>query len=269
MNCDNSQNRASNGHDDEVTFADLWAVLARRKIVALGTLVFVLLCAALFMVFSKPVYESRAVIQVGQVGLVGPVEESTVLVQRLQAENPLIEKIEEGKGKGNSIVTVTVRAFSQAEASQRLRTVADALFTEHKVRFDAAIAVQQEKYASVRQRLDSVHALINDLSLLVDELIKKKEPTQATILVLEKSNLVKSLAALEENAIVLNRNMGHPLSMPTSFIAEPVTPDAPIKPKPRVIIPLSVILGILLSGLSAFVAEFIDNTRHKVESRRV
>lgn len=268
MDNDNSQHRAFNGYDGEVNLVDLWEVLTRRKTVAISALGLVLLCAVAFVVFSKPVYESKSVIQVGQVGLVGPLEETAILVQRLQAKHPFIGKIEEGQGKTSSIITISVQAPSQAEASQRLRKITDELFDEHKVKFDTVIASHQEKYASVRQHIDTIKGLISELSLLIIEMTKKKELAQATILVLEKSNLAKSLSALEESAITLNRNMNHPLSMRTSFIAEPTSPATPIKPRPRIIITLSIILGLILGILSAFLVESIGKVRQQMANRR-
>ncbi|MBU2538888.1 MAG: hypothetical protein KKH22_10655 [Proteobacteria bacterium] len=270
MDNDNTQNRASCGYDDGVNLVELWEVLTRRKKTVISTLVLVVLCAIAFVFFTKPVYESKVVIQVGQIYQVGHLEDPAVLIQRLQAEHPFIGKIEAGKGKASNIITITTQGSLQAEAHQQLQKITDQLLHEHNLRYDIEIASPQREYASLLQRIDTIQSLITELSHLIVEMTKKKELAQATILVLEKSNLVKDVFALEQSATKFDRNMHHSgVTYHTSLISAPTTSATPIKPRPKRIIPLGIILGFILGIVSAFIVEFIDKaTRQQMVNRR-
>jgi uncharacterized protein involved in exopolysaccharide biosynthesis len=265
---DNSQNRASCGYDDGLNLVDLWEVLTRRKKTVISTLVLVVLCAIAFAFLTKPVYESKVVIQVGQISKVGQLEDTSILMKRSQ-EHPFIKKIEAWKGKASSIITITVQASSQAEARQRLQKITDQLLHEHDLKYNTVMASQQQKYASLRQEIDTVRSLTNELSLLIVEMTKKKEFAQATILVLEKNILVKRLYDLERSAIDLDRDITHVgVTYPTRLITEPTSSATPIKPKSKRIIALSIMLGFILAIFSAFIVEFIDKARRQMADRR-
>jgi capsular polysaccharide biosynthesis protein len=268
MENDNSQNRASCGYDDGLNLVDLWEVLTRRKKIVISTFVLVVLCAIAFAFLTKPVYESKAVIQVGQISLVGQLEDTSILMERLQG-HPFIKKIEARQGKASSIIAITVQAASQAEARQQLQKITDQLLHEHDLKYDTEMASQQQKYASLRQAIDTVQSLTNELSLLIVEMTKKKEFAQATILVLEKINLVKKLGDLDLAAITLDRNITHAgVTYHTRLIAEPKSSATLIKPKPKRIITLSIMLGVILGIVSAFIVESIDKARRQMVDRR-
>jgi LPS O-antigen subunit length determinant protein (WzzB/FepE family) len=87
--------------ESEISLVDLWIVLIKRKYIIAITFSIVLLTGFFYIMVTKPVYESKAVIQVGQVGQIVPpevaqfaqasrqvifIEVPSVLIKRLSAQ---------------------------------------------------------------------------------------------------------------------------------------------------------------------------------------
>lgn len=242
----------------EISLVDLYMILVRRRKIIIVTMVLVLLTAIVYLLLVTPVYEGKAVIQVGQVGQVGQIEDLGKLKVRLKIEYPSIERID----SQSNFVTITSYAHTKADIKQRLKKITEQLIKKHNIIYNTKMAGQQQKLEFLRKRIDDMHSEIEEFSKLINTLIRT-EPSQATILVLEKNKLKQNLPGLEEKAMNLNQSKMR--STRTKIFREPTVIDKPLKPKAKLIIALSIVLGLMAGIFFAFVIEFITKTRQKTK----
>ena len=217
-------NQQSSPVDDEINLTDLWRVLARRKALVLAMPVLSLLVAALYLLITPVVFESRAVIQVGQVG---QVEAPTVLVQRLKEqyrvndqdappEMPKVTDISLGKKGTNSIVTILVQDHSAEGAQKYLDQVVMNLLAEHSERYSQAMNVQYQRLQSLDKQVQALSDHIGKLFTYI-EAVRKQNPAQAAIITIEKGKLLKEVHNLEAEYTALQLALSDIQSQPTNI----------------------------------------------------
>ncbi len=246
-------NRCDN---DEISLIDLFNVLMCRKKIVFAIMIITLLIAIAYLWLAKPVYEGKAVIQVGQVGQVGQIEDLEKLKQRLKVEYPFIERID----NASNFVTIIMHAHTKIEVKRLLKKITDQLFQEHGIIYNTEIAgqqqLQQKKHKFLRKQIDDTHSQIAELSALINA-VKSSEPAQAAILVLEKIKLMQSLLVLEEKATNFDFSISKIRSMPTRLIHKITITDNPITPKASLVVTASIVLGLMIGIFSVFITELI------------
>lgn len=250
---------------DELSVVDLLGILIKRKKILVCSLIVVPLLAIAVYVMrpAESIYTSTISIQVGKVPQVGQLEETDVLMKRLKLQYPFIHSIEAGKEGANSILSITVQAAEESKATRSLKEIVEQLFLEHDAKYASAMANQQKKQEVLRQQIGSIRDQLAEITSSVNA-IRKKDPAQAGILVLEKGNLLKGLPAMEEAAINLNIAMTEPSSRKTRVIGGPTSLNSSVKPKLKMVIVFGVLLGAMLGIIGIFVAEFIARSNTQV-----
>lgn len=244
--------------DDGLSLVDMLGILIKRKQIVLGFLIIVPLLATVAYVLSpvEAEYTSAVTIQVGKVPQFGNLEETVVLMRRLKLQYPFIDSIEAGKEGANSMLTIMVRSAQESEAVRNLKEVLDQLLKEHNEKFLGAIANLQLKQEIIRRQINSIHTQLADITSSFNA-TRKKDPSQAVFLVLEKGQLLKELPALEEAAINLKSSVSEPTSLQTKVIVGPTISNSSAKPNFRMLMVLSVLLGLMLGIVGVFLAEFV------------
>jgi len=226
------------------------------------------------------VYESRAVLQIGQVGGVGkeggamPVEPPGVLVERLNEEYrvndksegkhefPLIASVTLNKGQQN-IVTITARAHSVDDAQRYLATVVGKVQREHEQWLQEAVKQQHTRLDVLGDRMTLSHQHMQALNESIARL-KVSDPLQAAVLLQEKSKFLQELPSMEQEQALLNLSLSRLQTVPTRFLREPTTPISPERPRPVLYLSLALIIGVMLGAMAVFIAEFITNARQRL-----
>ena len=266
--------------DQEIDLIDLWLVLRRRRAVFFGIVLAALTTAIALIIFMPPVYESRAVLQIGQVGGVGkeggamPVEPPGVLVERLNEEYrvndksegkhefPLIASVTLNKGQQN-IVTITARAHSVDDAQRYLATVVGKVQREHEQWLLEAVKQQHTRLDVLGDRMTLSHQHMQALNESIARL-KVSDPLQAAVLLQEKSKFLQELPSMEQEQALLNLSLSRLQTVPTRFLREPTTPISPERPRPVLYLSLALIIGVMLGAMAVFIAEFITNARQRL-----
>ena len=272
-------NQESPSADDEINLTDLWRVLARRKALVLAMPVLSLLVAALYLLITPAVFESRAVIQVGQVGQVGQVEAPTVLVQRLKeqyrvddkdapAEMPRVTDISQDKKGSNSIITILVQEHSAEGAQKYLDQVVKNLLAEHSKRYNQAMNVQYQRLQSLDKQVQALSDHIGKLSTYI-EAVRPQNPAQAAIIAIEKGKLLTEVPNLEAEYTALQLALSEIQSQPSKLLREPTLPKNKTKPKRASVLALAAVLGLMLGLFAAFIAEFFVKARQQLRERTV
>lgn len=266
--------------DQEIDLVDLWLVLRRRRAVFFGIVLAAMATAIALIIFMPPVYESRAVLQIGQVGGVGKeggamrVESPGILVERLNEEYrvndksegkrefPLIASVTLNKGQ-QDIVTITARAHSVDDAQRYLTTVIGKVQSEHEQWLQEAVKQQHTRLDVLGDRMTLSHQHMQALNESIARL-KVSDPLQAAVLLQEKSKFLQELPSMEQEQALLNLSLSRLQTVPTRFLREPTTPISPEQPRPVLYLSLALIIGVMLGAMAVFIAEFITNARQRL-----
>ena len=243
-----------NSEKGEVTFVELLNILMRRKKLVIVIMIIVQLTAAAYLWQVKTIYEGKVIVQIGFAKGKGNLESMKVLKLKLPVEYPKIKSI----NVASDIISISTQANTQVEVEQQLKKITDQLLQKHKVIYDAEIAEKQKRDDFLSMQIDNANSQIAEITQLIGNL-KGIEPAQASILVLEKNGLRERLATFEQRIINQNYKI-----LPTKFIGEPTIKDIPVKA--RMVITVSIVLGLMLSVFGAFIVEYIIKARQEMDA---
>ena len=265
--------------DQEIDLVDLWLVLHRRRALFFGIVLAALATAIALILFMPPVYESRVVMQIGQVGGAGAsgattsIEPSGVLVERLneeyrvndtsegKREYPVLANVTVNKGQPN-IVTLTARAHTREDARSYLATVVGKIQREHDQLWKEVTSQQRARLDLIAERVQRMRQQMQSLDTLSAS--KTSNPTQLAMLMQEKSKFLLELPALEEEQSALALSLSRLQTLPTRLLREPTAPTSPEQPRPVLYLSLALIIGVMLGAMAIFFAEFITNARQRL-----
>lgn len=251
-----------NNYEDEIKLIDLWRILVLQKRVIFIVTIIVTCCAFFYLLLVKPIYESKVVVQVGQVGQVGLLEDVNVLKQRLVAERPNLVSAEVEKDGATSIIIITLQGSTSAEAEQGLRGIVERLLHAHETSYNFLIA-------QIQQRQEALVKDVNDLKKQRVEVSKIKNkmsvsnPALAVLLVSEIRSLGKEVGEKEEAAFNLQMAGGRQQARRTKVVGEFFTSASPVKPKRQRVLALGVVLGSMLGILGAFGVNAVGQQKKK------
>ena len=268
--------------DQEIDLVDLWLVLYRRRTLFLGIVAVAIAIAIALIVLMPPVYESRAVVQIGHVGGIGKeggvtsVEPPGVLIERLNEEYrvndvsegkrefPLIANVALNKGQ-QDIVTITARAHSVEDAQRYLATVVGKVQREHAQWLQEAVNQQHTRLDLLGERMKLSNQHMQALNESIAKL-KVSNPLQAAVLLQEKSKFLQELPSMEQEQALLTLSLSRLQTLSTRFLREPTSPTSPERPRPVLYLSLALIIGIMLGTMAVFIAEFVTNARRRLRA---
>ena len=265
--------------EDEISLIDLWRVIIKRKKMIIGSLLLTLLLVGGWIAISKPVYESRAVLGIGQVGQVGQVagqvEAPQLLVQRLKEEYrvkdesegvqklPMIKEVKTMEKSLPSGVEIIAQAYEAQEAQKFLTDVVVKVIKQHQMLFDIGRTEQQRQLESLQNEHDRIEQALALIEHRVASLVGS-EASLAGLLTLQKDLWRKRMPQIEQQQTAIRLAMSELQSRPTALLRQPTLPANPVKPKPALYLALATVLGLMLGVFGAFFAEFVGKTRARM-----
>jgi hypothetical protein len=264
-----SPSLASSHYRDEISLFDLWGVLLSRRWWMLSVWLVTLLAAVAYLSVAQPVFQSRAVVQVGRVGgsLITPVPALVLaLHERYQVgepdrERPLLASV---KGEGEDALVLVAEADSAHEAQQFLEGILQTLFAAQQKRYATGLALQEAALAAVDAQISGLKGQIQRLgetanSNDVDEAVK-------ALLILQRSSLQVDLSALNQQQFRLQQDLSLLKSYPSEAIRQPTLAERASKPRPMMVLVLALVLGGILGCAAAFVVSFLQEANKKAKS---
>lgn len=259
----------------EISLIDLWLVLVRRKVVFLAAFLATVTAVAAFTFLSKPIYESRAVIEIGKLGGSLAVEDATALVRWLKEEYgvdnperrgkfPRLDSVENSPKTGQNIVILKSRDLSADGANGFLNTVVRHLMERHQIRYNEARSAQETRLHD----LNAETLMMQDQANVLERLTKTLDDRgQAAVLAVERGSLLGTLAKMRDQRATLALSLSAMQSYPTRLVGEPTSSHEPVQPKPVLYLTSGVIAGLFLGAFAAFVAEFLSRARNEMAAR--
>lgn len=264
---------------EEISTIDLCLILLRRRWWLIGTLVVTLAAVAMFLVFTRPLYESRAILRIGQVtSMVGsattPLESSEALVSSLRArfhlnrddtatiKPPKVTDVIASK-RLHGLVTLTARGYNPVQVQTFLQKTVAAIVNRQRQRFDQAMQVRRTYLVNLHREQKRLRSQASSISKQFD----KPGSGNAFTLNLD-SLLLKRIGVNEAQIVSIQDSMTPPQSMPTTVLAQPSLPVKQIYPKLVLTIVLSIVGGALLGLIAAFCVEFVFQAREEMRRRQ-
>ena len=259
---------------DEISLLDLWTILRRRKKTVIAVFLVVLATAIVVTALMTPIYESRAVVLIGQVSD-QLIENTDELVYRLTEEYevgdsseaikepPYVESVTVNKKRANTVLELTARDTTAGGAKTYLETIVNKLFEKHNAVFNKTIELERRRLDSMAKQLselDSQIRQVNDLSTP----LKNSDPNQAAVMVIESGKYLMMKPGLEKNLVDLELMLSELKSKPTQYLRKPTLPRKTEKPRPILYIAVAIVFGLFLAFFAAFIHEFIIKTRNEM-----
>ncbi|MDQ7047914.1 MAG: Wzz/FepE/Etk N-terminal domain-containing protein [Sulfurovum sp.] len=250
------QNNTQYIEEDKIDLRELFSVLKRRKKLLWGVTILLTILAVIYAFFiAKPVYEVKAMIEVGQIGA-KPIDDIYNIQQKLsyeyqvnvknkKIELPRVKTISVPK-KSSNILSITIHGYSNEEAIKYIQTVITKIETQYKEKTDAYVNNKQELILLVQEDIkENTMSLIQmkkDLDTYSQKIIllKSEDAALAGIYALqiaqkqtELQNLKKYLSGLKKKEQALKLSLTPLMIKPTKIVGEIETLDYAIKPKQK------------------------------------
>lgn len=275
-------------YEDEISLVDLMLVLRRRRWIAIITFLGVVLLGFIYLAITKPIYESTAILQVGQYsqpiddensirGL--SLEDPQILVVRLK-EKTWSTNTEKGgnilrlssvsykKREAKTLIKLKTSASNPEKAHESLNFIINNVMDEHRGLLDSVVSSRKELISKLSKRVEAMDKQIRQLNELISR-TRKMDAAQAAVLAVEKSRLVGEVPKIEDRISTLQLYLSRLYTFPTQVIRKPTKPSSPVKPKGKLYIGISVVLGMILGVFVAFFFEFISKLRRSIAEASV
>ena len=227
---------------------ELWSALTNRKGVILAILLISLITAGFFIFFPPPVYESRAVLQIGQIGLgQRQIESPAELTKRVMVQDDMDRgKTAIGKvrpfiqtaflEKDTNLISIIARGPAPDATQEYLAQVLAKVMHEHQELFDLARKEQQQSLNLIQMFVHRLNQAIaaneKEISILARQPASADEITALRVnFSQEKAKLLEQRRLVEERQMDHRRAMSELLSKPTTLIKAPTLNADPVDRK--------------------------------------
>ena len=251
------------GDCDEISLMEIISIIIKRKWVVVGCLLFTVIITFFYSLTKKPVYESKAVIQVGYNGerisaKVSSIEDPMSLAWILKNAQGLASvKVEKMDKYNLDILTYTSRNGDPHQAQASLKKATDDLLNRHNLLYNQMLTFKRKRLDVLKKQLQSVQAQLQLFEKRIPQ--STKDNTDNILMVLEKEKLVKNQFELEQNLAEQELLLSENYIRPTRLLIEPTLSLKPIGRGKLFYIGLATVLGILAGVMVAFFVEFFQN----------
>lgn len=260
---------------DEISLVDLWLIIRRERLWLLAGLVVGVAVAFAYVTLAMPNYESRASIQIGKVpgpGFNTPVliEDPGVLsVQLIDEYGPKSVKGTEQRvpfleTKGvkvrNNILDLVAVGYRPEEPRDLLTQIAAKVLQRHQQAYTTAIDPLRQRFTAIDSQIGILTTQMKELGDLIARL-KEPNPTQASLVAIERGHLYTNLDQLERDRVILQQQTTTPYVNPSQLIAQPELPETPVSPRKLASLVIGIVLGLMLGLLAILFKGFIARVR--------
>lgn len=267
-------------YKDEISILDLVKILTKWKYIISLIFLTIVGFSVFYLLSKQAVYESRAVIIIGNYGASGQlIEKASILKRRLESSYQVDEpdyneikkypypKLASVNVESNSedFIALVTHANSPEEAQSYLKSVINKVISQHKKNLKEFLLIQTKLLESQTELLDSMLIEVDSFGKLVDD-VSKKDSTKSVLLKLEQLKFNERLPQI--NASITQLAFKIDSAKETRIIKEPVFNEDSIKPKRLLVIAIGIIMGLFLGVFVAFFIEiFVCIKKQLVESK--
>lgn len=272
----NQENKVYN--DDEIDLRQLWQTLVKSKVLIVALTCCVTLGGVVYAWVKTPIYEAKAVLEIGTYANTNWIELPSTLLKRIEISYILnkdttktawLDKITLVKGTQN-LLEMSVFGLTQESVASHIKSIEASIREKHEQLMDAYVDSIQEKMDNLKAQKEE---LLIDKERLVEVLNKKsdkieqiiqKNPAVAAVYSIELNSYTGELANIK-NRIFSIHNQLNDLNLSissknlkmTEIIDKINVSNTPIQPKKALIVAVSFVTGLILSIFLVFFLEFI------------
>ena len=233
--------------------------------------------ALLYLWMAKPLYEARALLQIGSIGSKLLEEPASLKVKlesmyrindsNVQKEYPLISSVSIPK-KAKGLLRLTALGYDNAGAAEKIREVIGVVESEHGKIVQNYIALKQKELSVIRQKAERLREQIESVMRRIDaekregakRSSERDDPASSVAYSWDLDGLY-ALQTLRADTEVLIRQTEMELSAPnlrkSRQVGEVTLYDHPVEPKRGVILAVAMVSGFLLGIFAIFILETI------------
>jgi LPS O-antigen subunit length determinant protein (WzzB/FepE family) len=245
--------------EDEIDLSELFKTIMKRKFVVIFSTLFITIMSAIYAFTATPMYEVKALVEVGiyNKNPISPV--STVIpeinnflimtVDKDKINNIVVKKLKKSK----SLFEIKVTDKSNDLASSYVMEIMKYIQAKHKIELDKIIYDNTSQYETLDKQIKLKHSIIESIDM------KKISPTE----------LLYFMSVTEQlNSIEVKHSRLKTLLLPynyenTHIVNRILTDDKPVKPKKKLIVIVGFVTGFILSIFLVFLLEFIGRIKEK------
>ncbi len=245
---------------------DLWLVLVRRRWWFVGTLLVVMSVVVALLMLTPSLYQSRAVIRIGQIANVNGSGQTTllespdVLASKLRSAPHVTDVEPSGNG---ALVTVAAQGHSPKQAQGFLASALRNIQNDLQQRFDQAMSRSRSYKASLNGQLGELQSINQQLAKAANSGQKT-----ASTLTASRVDLLQQIGEIQTHIANVQQSMTPPQSIPTELIQKPNLPAKRTSPNVKLMVVLGLLAGIVLGVFTAFSIEFLHRARMEMQWRR-
>ncbi len=237
--------------EEEISLRDLWQILVCRKRTVLLSTGLCLVLAGLYLALTVTIYQSTAMIRLGQVAG-APVDNGTQVaihlknkytpVNTLQAKTllPRLHGVT-SSGQDASILTLIAYGRSPSEAQQYLASVTKNFLSQQNRRYGQSVTLLQNQLAQLQTTYNRLQAPTKP-----NPQAKTPLASNAISLFLQQSERDSTLTTLLGSIYNLQNQLAPAKTYPTIETLSPRYDPTPVAPKKLLVLVLALIGGILL-----------------------
>lgn len=273
--------------NDEIDLKELWGVVLKRKKIIFLFTVGSLLLGIVYAFMQKPIYEVKAVIEIGSYSVTNTntfLESPQNLMKRLDViyidnknanDVSSLKRVDLVKGTQN-LIEIVATANSNEDATQKLKLIVEDIYSRHTLILNSYLALMKTKMKNLEKQQEDIVLEKRALAEFIEQKmasidkILKDNPTVAAVYTIDLNTKASQLGELKTKIYTINNQMSDLSLMlssnnvkPTAMIGEMIKNDYPIKPRKMLIIAVSFITGIILSIFLVCFLEFIGKKNNE------
>ncbi|MGA7802779.1 MAG: Wzz/FepE/Etk N-terminal domain-containing protein [Gammaproteobacteria bacterium] len=252
----------------EVSLSELWMALRRRRTLILAVTGLSLLVGAVLAYFITPLYESRAVIELGAItqdGKVTPIESPPTLVARLRAVYRVDEKSWRHRGRPHldsvasatdapDIVEFTARGANPRDTQQLLTEIVGEIVKSDRSIYDTYRADKEQALKATSRAIGVLEqGIVGQTLARPGGGDRSGDPR---IEILTRAQALAELQAMTQRRDQLQAALSAVGSWPTSIVVSPTLAPRPSYQVQALLMVLSLVFGLLLGLALTVVGEF-------------
>lgn len=268
--------------DDEVTLADIWAIMKRYKLTILAAPVVCGFAAYILVAFAMaPQWEASGILQVGQIGPSEKVEPVANVIVRIQHPSFAAGAINqanfkpEGLRAAQAIFTNTLKATKIKDADliefklrgyspDMARALADDTIRHlQKIHGDMVATGISRIKMQIQFAEDEIQALNAEMNALNKQLmgIRYWNSYNATMLGIIFQDKTNRLRELIQRKKALTEQLNPAITFSAKLFSDITVSEGPVAPKKSLIVGMAALLGLLGAVFIAFAHNAIRNTK--------
>lgn len=268
------ENTKTYNDEYEISLLELCNILVKRKKIIAGCIIGFLVLAGIYCLNKKPVYESKASLQIGSVPNIGIIVSPDVVIYELnemygKEKNPgmqlpylhEVKRADNGdKNQVADVISLIAYGKTPEEAQSLLQKINETVLAEHKEKYASAVFALKGKIASLEKNMEILDNDIEGLNSKVETSGKNNEVVNS-LLTFENVKLKQQRVTLSMDILNLELQASELKASPTTVIIEPTVNEEPTNQKTLLILAVALVIGALMGIFATFFMEFVERAK--------